>query len=85
MSSVEVVTDEGVYAPLLRNSMHEFAQEAAARGGEITSVEEPEESTAVSTSQKRRLVSIDVFRGLTVAVRCFSIFYLHNSVQFICD
>lgn len=84
MSSVEIVTDDGVYAPLLRNSSHELGhEEAAARGGEITSsIDEPEESNPDSAGQKRRLVSVDVFRGLTVAVRCFSIFYLHNCFQF---
>lgn len=64
MSSITVVTDTyGDRTPLLHESHAEYP-----RGSEPPDeVEEP--PPEVSSDPKQRLVSLDVFRGLTVAVR----------------
>lgn len=74
MSSVEVVTVDDETTPLLQNTSDDVPRRESAvggGGGEITasaSVDgEPEPGG--STAPKQRLVSLDVFRGLTVAVR----------------
>ncbi|KAL3517392.1 hypothetical protein ACH5RR_019981 [Cinchona calisaya] len=73
MSSMEVAAVNGETTPLLQNFLDEVQRrESAVGGGEITASasvdDEPEGSTPISTAPKQRLVSLDVFRGLTVAL-----------------
>ncbi|KAI3773184.1 hypothetical protein L6452_04388 [Arctium lappa] len=70
MSSMVVVTETDERSPLLQNSSH-LAGEITASASPLPDVEDgPSSSTrpANSTDTKQRLVSLDVFRGLTVAL-----------------
>ncbi|KVI12528.1 Protein of unknown function DUF1624 [Cynara cardunculus var. scolymus] len=70
MSSMMVVTETDERSPLLQNSSH-HAGEITSSASPLPDVEDgPSSATrpANSTGMKQRLVSLDVFRGLTVAL-----------------
>ncbi|CAI9104895.1 OLC1v1003682C2 [Oldenlandia corymbosa var. corymbosa] len=83
MSTVEVTVDDQIRTPLLQQHQNvpdevrrqqTATQRGGGGGGEITPWEDPDESRPDSSAspapkqQQQRLVSLDVFRGLTVAL-----------------
>ncbi|CAK9135476.1 unnamed protein product [Ilex paraguariensis] len=72
MSSLVVVTDTGVRTPLLQDLSPPVPHsDSGVREEEIVPLPSPnelDESKANPTDPKQRLVSLDVFRGLTVAL-----------------